>query len=176
MQTDISDGVVNLAGQGLIDPKRACIVGASYGGYAALAGVTVQQGLYRCAVSYGGISDLNAFLFWLAPADSDDRTARARYERKFIGAKSNDDPALKDLSPARLAERADAPVLLIHGADDTVVPIAQSQQMQRALQKAGKPVDFVQLKGEDHWLSRDTSRKAMLEAAVAFVARYNPAE
>ncbi|WP_304170738.1 S9 family peptidase [Phenylobacterium aquaticum] len=174
MQTDISDGVADLARQGLIDPKRACIVGGSYGGYAALAGVTVQQGLYRCAVSYGGISDLSSFLFWLVPADGDDRTATARYERKFIGAKANDDPALRAISPAQLADRADAPILLIHGADDTVVPIAQSLQMQRALQKAGKPVDFLQLKGEDHWLSRDASRKAMLAAAIAFVERYNP--
>jgi len=58
MQTDISDGVADLAKKGVIDPKRACIVGASYGGYAALAGVTVQQGLYRCAVSVAGVSDL----------------------------------------------------------------------------------------------------------------------
>lgn len=176
MQTDISDGVADLARQGVIDPNRACIVGASYGGYAALAGVTVQQGLYRCAVSYAGVSDLNNYLFWLAPADTDDRTALMRYVRKFIGARANDDPALKDISPARLADRADAPILLIHGADDTVVPITQSQQMQRALQRAGKPVEFIQLKGEDHWLSRDASRKAMLEAAVAFVERNNPAQ
>lgn len=176
MQTDISDGVADLARQGVIDPQRACIVGASYGGYAALAGVTVQQGLYRCAVSYGGVSDLSTFLFWLIPADGDDRTATARYERRFIGAKSNDDPALAGVSPARLADRADAPILLIHGADDTVVPIAQSQQMQRALRKAGKSVDLIELKGEDHWLSRDASRKAMLEAAIAFVERHNPSE
>jgi dipeptidyl aminopeptidase/acylaminoacyl peptidase len=58
MQSDISDGLAFLVDAGIADPGRACIVGASYGGYAALAGVTLQKGLYRCAVSVAGISDL----------------------------------------------------------------------------------------------------------------------
>src|SRR5437899_9825140 len=62
MQTDLSDGVQYLAGQGLIDPARVCIVGASYGGYAALAGVSLQQGVYRCAASVAGPSDLRRFV------------------------------------------------------------------------------------------------------------------
>ena len=62
MQTDISDGLAALAKQGMVDPKRACTVGWSYGGYAALAGVTVQQGLYRCAVSDAGVADLAAMI------------------------------------------------------------------------------------------------------------------
>ena len=175
MQTDVSDGVAALIRQGLVDPKRACIVGASYGGYVALAGVTVQHGLYRCAVAYGGISDLNSFLEWFSPAQGDDRNAGTRYTRKFLGARGNDDKALHDLSPARLADQADAPILLIHGVDDTVVPIAQARKMEHELQRAGKPEDFVLLKGEDHWLSRDATRKAMLEAAIKFVERYDPA-
>jgi len=173
MQTDISDGVAELAREGVVDSKRACIVGGSYGGYAAVAGVTVQQGLYRCAVSYGGVFDLNYFLNWETP---DDRNATARFWFRFLGARSNDDPSLHDLSPARLAERADAPILLIHGADDTVVPIGQSREMERVLRHAGKPVEFILLKGEDHWLSQDATRKAMLSAAVGFVEKYNPAD
>jgi dipeptidyl aminopeptidase/acylaminoacyl peptidase len=176
MQTDISDGVAELARRGVIDPKRACIVGASYGGYAALAGVTVQQGLYRCAVSDAGISDLNDFLEWKSPTQDDDRDATTRYLRRFVGARGNDDPTLHALSPARLAARADAPILLIHGADDSVVPLFQSRKMEEALRKAGKPVEFVLLKGEDHWLSRDATRKAMLKAAVDFVEAHDPAD
>jgi dipeptidyl aminopeptidase/acylaminoacyl peptidase len=171
MQTDISDGVAELARQGVIDPKRACIVGASYGGYAALAGVTLQQGLYRCAVSYGGISDLNYFL---DRELGDDRNAGARYLRKFLGAGSNYAAAMREISPVRFAARADAPILLIHGEADSVVPIGQSREMERVLHQAGKPVEFVLLKGEDHWLSRDATRKAMLAASVAFVEKYNP--
>ena len=70
--------------------------------------------------------------------------------------------------------QAQAPILLIHGADDTVVPIEQSKTMERALKSAGKPVQMVTLKGEDHWLSRDETRTAMLKASVDFVKRYNP--
>ena len=81
---------------------------------------------------------------------------------------------LGDISPARLAARADAPVLLIHGKDDTVVPIAQSREMERALKRAGKPVEFVLLPQEDHWLSREATRTLMLQSAVAFVEKYDP--
>jgi dipeptidyl aminopeptidase/acylaminoacyl peptidase len=174
MQTDISDGLAELAREGVIDPKRACIVGASYGGYTALAGVTVQQGLYRCAVSYGGISDLNSLLNDAIPGD-DDRSATGRYLRSFTGAKTNGDPSTIPLSPARLAARADAPILLMHGADDSVVKIGQSQEMERNLKAAGKPVEFVVIKGEDHWLSSDATRNAVLAASVAFVEKYDPA-
>ncbi len=171
MQTDISDGVDELAHQGIVDPRRACIVGASYGGYAALAGVTVQQGLYRCAVSVGGVADLNALL---SREQEGDRTGTLRYLKDFLGIKSFFNQSVDDISPLKLAKRADVPVLLIHGKDDTVVLFEQSKAMQRALKSAGKPVELVELKGEDHWLSRSVTRKAMLEAAVDFVQRHNP--
>ncbi len=175
MQTDISDGVAELARQGLVDPARACIVGGSYGGYAALAGVTVQHGLYRCAVSVAGLSDLNHMLNWETRLESGDaRNPATRYWRQFMGVKKDGDPALRVISPAQLAAQADAPVLLIYGVDDTVVPIKQSQMMEQALKAAGKPVETVVLKGEDHWLSRGETRTAMLRAAVRFVEANNP--
>jgi dipeptidyl aminopeptidase/acylaminoacyl peptidase len=79
-----------------------------------------------------------------------------------------------DISPANLAGKADAPILLIHGKDDTVVPIEQSRIMERALKGAGKPVELVVLDGEDHYLSREPTRVAMLKALVAFVEKYDP--
>jgi dipeptidyl aminopeptidase/acylaminoacyl peptidase len=173
MQTDVSDGLAYLAAQGVVDPKRACIVGASYGGYVALAGVTVQQGLYRCAVSVAGVSDLKVML--AAQADEGEtRSPAVRYWKTAIGATTVTDSFLNDLSPARLASRADAPVLLIHGKDDTSVPIDQSRIMLHALQSARKPVEMVELDGEDHNLARETTRIAMLKAAMAFVEKYNP--
>jgi dipeptidyl aminopeptidase/acylaminoacyl peptidase len=174
MQTDISDGVAELARQGLIDPKRACIVGASYGGYAALAGVTVQQGLYRCAVSFGGVTDLAARL----SADEEhhgERSAWVRYERLFLGVNSSSDSALKAISPVKLADKADAPILLAYGKDDTVVDIAQSRAMVLALKGAGKPVEALEIPNEDHWLSRQAGRSQLVSASVAFVERHNPA-
>ncbi|MBS0408965.1 MAG: S9 family peptidase [Proteobacteria bacterium] len=173
MQTDISDGLAALARQGVVDAKRACIVGASYGGYAALAGVTVQHGLYRCAVSYAGLSDLTAMLAWEAN-QAGEVSPELRYWRKYMGVTSDDNAALRGLSPAKLADQADAPILLLHGKDDTTVPLVQSQLMRDALKKAGKPVDMIVLPGEDHYLSRQASRIQMITAAVAFVMKLNP--
>lgn len=171
MQTDISDGTAELARQGIVDPGRVCIVGGSYGGYAALAGVTLQQGLYRCAVSVAGVSDLKDIMEYQKERHGEDSR---RYNLRQFGARSMFDDILKQRSPVEQAAKADAPVLLIHGKDDTVVPYRHSVLMQRALQKAGKPVELVTLTGEDHWLSRGETRTAMLKAAVAFVERHNP--
>jgi len=175
MQTDISDGVAGLASQGIVDPKRACIMGGSYGGYAALAGVTVQHGLYRCAVSVAGVADLGDFLTYshkLAGSQS----STMRYWKGFMGVTSSwSTSELRPITPSELADHADAPILLIHGKDDTVVPFDQSETMESALKHAGKPVEFVQMQNEDHWLSREETRIEMLKAAVAFVEKNNPA-
>ncbi|MDB5457519.1 MAG: peptidase prolyl oligopeptidase active site domain protein [Caulobacter sp.] len=175
MQTDLSDGVRDLAAQGLIDPRRVCIVGASYGGYAALAGATLDAGVYRCAAAVAGPADLKAFLIWGQGgfADAAD-SARLRYWSRFMGVDGVRDPDLAAISPARLADRVEIPVLLIHGKDDTVVPYEQSQIMAAALKKAGKPVEFVTLNGEDHWLSRGATRLQMLTAVAAFLEKNNP--
>ncbi|CAN5123568.1 S9 family peptidase [soil metagenome] len=175
MQTDVSDGVVELAKQGVIDPKRVCIAGASYGGYAALAGVTLQQGIYRCAVAVSGPANLKELI------DEDTRysgsrrsTSSNRYWARFMGAKSSSDPSLATISPALHADKASVPVLLIHGKDDTVVPYAQSQEMEAALKKAGKPVEFVTLDHEDHWLSQADTRVKMLTETLRFLNANNP--
>jgi dipeptidyl aminopeptidase/acylaminoacyl peptidase len=174
MQTDISDGVADLAKKGIVDPKRACIVGASYGGYAALAGVTVQQGLYRCAVSVAGVADPGALLIHLAKAEGTTQTSATRHSRAYLGVQSSSDSQLDAISPVTLAGKADAPILLIHGEDDTRVPIEQSQDMDRALRRANKQVEYVTMDKEDHFLSHEKTRVEMLKAAVAFVEKYNP--
>jgi dipeptidyl aminopeptidase/acylaminoacyl peptidase len=175
MLSDISDGLKFLVGQNIADPRRACIVGFSYGGYAALAGVTVQQGLYRCAVSGSGLSDLPKMLQWEVTRQGLG-SPDVKYLKEAMGVTVDGAPSLESISPARLANRADAPILLIHGTDDSVVPIEQSQEMVRVLQAAHKPVEFLYTKDEDHWLSRSATRLATLKAAVAFVQKYNPAD
>ena len=173
MLSDMADGLEALARDGVIDRHRVCIVGASYGGYAALAGVTVQQGLYRCAVSSSGPSDLSRMLHW-----EDERTGSQsqaiRFWRRAMGVTTPGAPPIDSISPARLAARADAPVLLIHGKDDSVVPLVQSEIMEHALKAAGKPVEHLYLEKSDHWLSTETGRVATLRAAVEFVLKYNP--
>ena len=170
MQTDVSDGLAYLAKEGIADPTRACIMGASYGGYVALAGVTLQHGLYRCAVSVAGVSDVGKMVA-TDMSESGDNATMWRSLKEEVG--SGRDLAL--VSPIKFAARADAPVLLIHGKDDTVVAFDQSSSMAAALRHAGKPVEFVTLAQTDHWLTRSDTRLAMLEAAVAFVEKHNPA-
>ena len=171
MQSDISDGLTHLVKSGIVDPKRTCIVGASYGGYAALAGVTLQTGLYRCAVSVAGVSDL-PMMIETDKRESGYDNMLARNLKVMIGAGRD----LKEVSPRRFAGKTDAPVLLIHGKDDTVVPIKQSQVMADALKDAKKPFEFVILPGEDHWLSKGETRLKMLTSAIAFVEKHNPAK
>ena len=175
MQTDLSDGVRWLSGQGIVDPKRVCIMGASYGGYAAMAAPALEPGVYRCAVSVSGVSDLRRMLAEEKRQAGASDTLVVRFWRRFMGASSINDGSLAAISPTSLADRYSAPILLIHGKDDLVVPYNQSEVLARALGRAGKPYEFVTLAGEDHWLSRSATRSQMLSAAVTFVEKHNPA-
>ena len=171
MQTDISDGLQALADAGIVDPERACIVGASYGGYAALAGVTLQQDIYRCAVAVAPVSDIKAMYKEDFRASGQQRITREALLQQ-LGPRNRWD----DISPRRHADLADAPILLIHGREDTVVPFSHSAKMADKLKDAGKPYELVALDGEDHWLSLSATRRQMLEAAMGFVQKHNPAE
>jgi dienelactone hydrolase len=174
MQTDLSDGVRYLARQGLADPARVCIVGGSYGGYAALAGATLDRGVYRCAVSVAGMGDPHRMLRWVNEHADRSNNITQRYWDRFMGAQGPDDPALDAISPVKHVDAVNVPVLLIHGRDDTVVPFEQSQLMYDALHGAGKDVQLVPLKKEDHWLSRSETRLQMLQSSVAFLRSHNP--
>ncbi|WP_241209637.1 alpha/beta hydrolase family protein [Brevundimonas fluminis] len=176
MQTDLSDGVRHLAGAGVIDPSRVCIVGASYGGYAAMAGPTLDRGVYRCAVAVAGVSDLRRMVDHEAAMGSRRDNDTVRYWSRFMGAERLGDRSLDERSPARLAEQADAPILLIHGRDDTVVPIFQSRAMAEALRRAGKPHELIELAGEDHWLSNTGTRRRVLAETVRFLGEHNPVD
>lgn len=174
MQTDLSDGVRWLAAEGVVDPARVCIVGGSYGGYAAMAGLTLDKSVYRCGVSVAGVSDLRRMVNWEAQQEGERNGQAVRYWNRFMGAARLNDRALDALSPALLAEAVDSPLLLIHGKDDTVVPIEQSRVMAEALRRAGKPVELIELAGEDHWMSRAETRQRMLRETVRFLEASNP--
>jgi dipeptidyl aminopeptidase/acylaminoacyl peptidase len=170
MQTDLSDGVRWLAGQGVIDPARVCIVGASYGGYAALAGATLDAGVYRCAASVSGISDPRRLIAWDKERAGDDGAAGERYELRYMGPQAR----LAEISPLFHIDAVTIPILLVHGKDDTRVPFEQSQIMADALAKAGKTVRFVTLPKEDHFLSQGATRLKMLQSVMDFLETYNP--
>ncbi|MEP3051463.1 MAG: prolyl oligopeptidase family serine peptidase [Erythrobacter sp.] len=171
MQSDKSDGLAALAEAGIVDASRACIVGASYGGYAALAGVTLQQDIYRCAVAVAPVSDITDMYQQDYRASGGERTTKAALLDQ-LGPRNS----WNDVSPLRYAEQADAPIMLIHGRDDIVVPFSHSAKMADALDDADKSHEMIALDGEDHWLSRSETRRQMLEAAVRFVEEHNPAD
>lgn len=171
MQTDLSDGVRYLVKQGLVDPKRVAIAGASYGGYAALAGTTLDKGVYNCAVSIAGLSDIPAFIRSLLSRGIDRKSPTIAYWERFMGPENTWD----SISPVNMADRVEVPVMLIHGRQDMVVFYDQSERMANALNRAGKRFEMVQLKAEDHWLSREPTRIQTLEAMVGFIEKHNPA-
>lgn len=162
MQDDVTDALRHLVDRGIADPRRVCIVGASYGGYAALAGAALTPDLYRCAVSVAGVSDLAEFIAWRKRewgADSEGYT----YWLTSIGDPKRDAEKLVATSPARRAADIRIPVLLIHGEDDGIVPLAQSVAMQKALAKTGRRTELITLDDEGHagW-SAQSERRALL--------------
>lgn len=169
MQDDITGGVQKLIADGIADPDRICIVGASYGGYAALAGATLTPDLYACAVSVNGVSNLTGMLGH--ELDSSGAIAED-YWKVRIGHRYRDAEALKAVSPVEIASKAGAPILLIYSKDDVVVPSWQSTTMRDALKTAGKPHEYMELDGEDHWLSSSATRTEMLTKSIEFIDKY----
>ena len=174
MQTDLSDGVRHLAAEGVVDASRVCIWGWSYGGYAAMAGPTIDPGVYRCAAAGAGVSDLPRMLDWERDQTGGRDTPVMRYWKRFMGATRINDGSLTEVSPTRMVQNANVPILLIHGRDDSVVPYAQSEIFATALRRAGKDVEMVDLVGEDHWLSSASGRLTVFNALVPFLERHNP--
>src|SRR5205823_2503465 len=97
-----------------------------------------------------------------------------RYWRKYMGVTHGLATHLGEISPADHASQADAPIMLIHGTKDSVVPYEQTTEMLSRLRNAGKPVEFAVLPDQDHWLQREPTRIAMLNYSVGFVEKYNP--
>ena len=171
MQDDISDGVAKLIAGGIADPKRICIVGGSYGGYAALAGAAFTPDLYACAASIAGISDLPKVLSAeRVDYGKDSRAVSFWYSR--IGSSYDDGSQLRATSPALHADRVKCPILLMHGEGDTTVRIEQSEEMASALRSAGKDVRFVRFPGDDHYLNLADTRIKMLTELENFLAAH----
>ena len=166
MQDDVTDGTRWLIEQGYAKPERICIVGGSYGGYAALMGVAKVPALYRCAVSLNGVSDLVSFL----EVKSVYRGWRFFYGH--IGRLWKDRNKLLANSPRRLVGQISAPVLLVHGDKDSVVPVSQSRRTARVLKQAGGTVRYVELPEGDHALTSDVNRRRFGEELVAFLREH----
>jgi dipeptidyl aminopeptidase/acylaminoacyl peptidase len=166
MQDDLNDAVTFLAKDGIADPKRVCMAGASYGGYAAMRAAQRDGGLYRCAISYAGVSDL---------------AAMQRYDSQFLYGRTRSDwlkkqaPDYRLVSPRFGAAAVSIPLLLMHGKEDKRVPVKQSRFMAEALKAAGKPVEYIEQPLGDHHFTRGEDRLQFLKAMGAFLDRHNPA-
>jgi dipeptidyl aminopeptidase/acylaminoacyl peptidase len=171
MQDDVTDGVRHLIGAGVAEEGRVCIVGASYGGYAALAGAAFTPELYRCAVSISGVSDLEQIL--RAQRREGRRGVSYQYWSNSIGDLT-DEAALDAISPRRHAAQIRAPVLLVHGGDDDIVSVEQSESMAEAMRSAGGNVRFVRVRNEGHsWpLWREQNRRTLFGEIDGFLAQH----
>jgi dipeptidyl aminopeptidase/acylaminoacyl peptidase len=164
MAQDVTDGVRALVAAGRADPERICIIGGGYGGYAALHAGYSQPDLYRCIAA------------WAAPSDLEDELKNLRKRSpatwrdwsQSIGTEDRD--RLKALSPVRHAAAFHAPVLLVHGEDDELVPAEQSKAMAAALEKAGKQATLTLLEGEGHADFGAAGSKRMMSAITDFLA------
>ena len=175
MQDDITAGVEQLVREGLADRSRICIVGASYGGYAALWGGATQGDLYRCVASIAGISDLPALMAHSRRAYGDDSDTYA-YWLRSIGDPREDRERLEATSPIRRIDGWRTPTLLIHGSDDRLTPFDQSRDMERALKRAGVDVRLVELEDEGHSGWSTKAETLVLTELETFLARHLPVE
>jgi dipeptidyl aminopeptidase/acylaminoacyl peptidase len=171
MQDDLTDGVRWLTDQGIADPQRICIVGASYGGYAALMGIVKTPDLYRCAVSWAGVTDLQMFV-----ADQRNYLNKTAAAERSIGRWWDDRKRLKETSPAELAQQIRTPLLLAHAEDDRVVFFQHARVMRNALKDAGvRDVEYLELPFGGHSLDHQESRLAFFDAMERFLVRHlNP--
>lgn len=165
MQDDLTDATRWAVQQGIADPARICIYGASYGGYAALMGAAKEPDLYRCAVGYIGVYDLPMMH---ARGDMQRRGSGETYLREWIG----DPESLAAVSPSRLADRIKIPVFLAAGGEDERAPIEHSRLMERALKQAGVPVETLYYKSEGHGFYVEAHRREFYERLLAFLDRH----
>lgn len=170
MIDDIEDGTRWLVNRGIVDPKRICIMGTSYGGYAAMWSAIRNPGLFRCAISMAGVTDWKAMLkydrkFLLAP----------RYFKQWreqVEGKERSD--LAAISPLQQASRLVVPLLLAHGELDTNVPVGQSKDLAKALAASRSPVEPVFYPKSAHGFSNTEDAADFMKRVETFLAKHNP--
>ncbi|MFN8625913.1 MAG: S9 family peptidase [Candidatus Binatia bacterium] len=161
MQDDVTDGVRWLIAQGIADPDRIGIYGASYGGYAALMGLVKTPELYRAGAAYAAATNLPAFV-------AANPRMFAEHERGGTTRAWTDTTTQQANSPYHNASRIMAPVLLAHGADDDRVPVVHARTMAQALRAAGKDVEYLEFAHEPHGFLAAADRVRFYERLAGF--------
>jgi dipeptidyl aminopeptidase/acylaminoacyl peptidase len=168
MQNDLTDAVEFAIGQGWADRERVAIYGGSYGGYAALAGVTFTPDLYRCAVDIVGPSNLKTLIETIPPYWQPQ--IALFYQR--VGNPATDAEFLWSRSPLSRAASIKTPLLIAQGANDPRVKQAESEQIVAALRHAGIDYEYMLFPDEGHGFAKPENRLKFYAAAERFLARH----
>ncbi len=172
MQNDLTDAVQWAIAEGIADASRVVVAGASYGGYATLAGLAFTPELYCAGVNYVGVSDIKE----LVPGGDSVRPETAQWYNTRIGdlSKAEDRQRLHDTSPVHFAEKFRAPVLMAYGRNDPRVRIAQGYDMESALKKYGKTYELIIEEKEGHGFRKEELSIAFFTRVDAFLKKYVP--
>ena len=165
MQDDLADAVKWAVDAGVADAGRVCIVGASYGGYAALMNAVRYPELYRCAASLAGIYDLAS---QVADSDIDKRYVGRLYLQDVLG---RDEKALREQSPITHLDALKASVFIAHGTADERVPFSQAKKLRAALEARKVKFEWHEYDGEAHGFWKDANEADFLQALAAFLER-----
>ena len=173
MEDDLADALLWAQKEGLAKPGKACIAGASYGGYAALMGPVRFPELFKCVAAWAGVADLDLFLdshWWL---HDDISEAGRRYQLpQMVGDVKADAAMLKANNPVLLADRMKAPIFLVYGEADQRVPIRHGKRMRDALKAAGNPPEWFSYSGEGHGWTNPENRVDFAERLAAFLSKH----
>ena len=165
MQDDVEDGTRWLIKEGIANKDKICIIGASYGGYAALMGAIKTPELYQCVVSFAGVTDVEALV----------KAHRSYTNYDIVKKQIGDDfSKLWDVSPQKHADKIKAPVLLIHGTKDRVVRVEQSEDMFDEFEDEDKQVEYLEIEKADHYLSNNEHRLQTFAAMDKFLNTFLP--
>lgn len=171
MQDDLDDGMDWLVREGIADERRVCLVGSSYGGYAALWGVTRNPERYRCAASFAGVTDYDQQLRF------NSSYLKHRYATDWRQTVRGEDGFnMDDVSPVTMAERLKRPVLLAHGTEDSRVPYRQFTIYKDKLEDLGADAVFVTYEDEGHGFTDKKNRQDWLDQLEAFLDNHNPSD
>ncbi|MEP7069877.1 MAG: S9 family peptidase [Usitatibacter sp.] len=169
MQDDVTDGVQWAIKEGIADPARVCIYGASYGGYATMMGLAKTPELYKCGINYVGVTDLKLFgsATWSDFAYSDFLSYGIK---DMVGDVTGDTERLRNTSPVEMAERIRVPVLMAYGSSDVRVVPEHGTRMKAALERLGKKPEWMMVEGEGHGFREMKNQERFYGAMEKFLA------
>ena len=170
MQDDVTDGVNSLVKQGVVDPKRVCIMGASYGGYATMMGLVKDPDLYRCGVNLLGVTNL----FYISSSGAWGDKAAIYELDKTLGDPDKLRDQFNATSPSKHAQKIKAPVFMAYGEKDYRVPLVHGEEMRDGLRKNGKLFEYMELEKEEHGVAKEETRYRVFTSIEKFLQKYNP--